>query len=108
VLLQGSELLDSSEELDELGNSPAEEVELAEDLIGRELELFTFGHVHETFFGELILLLIRLVEVDARLKHWDQFFWWVLLVAPKDIVVLHLVLDTGNGLDVAFFDLFVV
>jgi hypothetical protein len=108
VLLEGSELLDGSEELDELGNSSAEEVELSEDLVGGELELLAFGHVHKAFFGELVLLLVRLVEVDAGLEHWDQVLGRILLVAPKDIVVLHFVLEGSEDLDVSFLDLFVV
>lgn len=34
VLLEGTELLDGTEELNELGDAAAEEVELAEDLVG--------------------------------------------------------------------------
>lgn len=63
MLFKGSELLDGSEELDEFGHSSAEEVELAEDLVGREFELLSLGHVHQSFLCDLVLFLVSLVEV---------------------------------------------
>jgi len=49
--------------------------------------LLTFWHIHETFLGELILLEVGLVELDAALKHLDELIWWVGFVIPKDIIV---------------------
>lgn len=87
VLLEGTELLDSAEKLNELGHSAAEEVKLSEDLVGRELELFTLWHVHETLLGDLVLFLVGLVELEAGLENWDQLFRWIVIVVPQDIVV---------------------
>ena len=86
MLLKGLELLNSSEEINEFGDSSAEEVELSEDLVWRELELLTLWHVHKSLFGELVLLQVGSVEVNAALKHWDELLWWILLVVPKDII----------------------
>ena len=63
VLFESPELLDGSEEFNQLGDSSAEQIELAEDLVGRELELFALGHVHEALLGDLVLLLVGLVEL---------------------------------------------
>ena len=52
--------------------------------------MLTFWHVHETFLGELILLEVGLVELDAALEHLDELIWWVGFVIPKDIIVLWL------------------
>lgn len=49
--------------------------------------MLTFWHIHETFLGELILLEVGLVELDAALKHLDELIWWVGFVIPKDIIV---------------------
>ena len=61
VLLKCFELLDSSEHLNKLAHSSAEEIESSEDLVWREVELLSLWHVHESFFGELILLEVSLV-----------------------------------------------
>ena len=45
VLLESLELLDGREEVDEFGDSAAEEVESAENLSGREIELLGLRHV---------------------------------------------------------------
>jgi hypothetical protein len=87
VLLEGTELLDSAKELNELRNSAAEEVKLAEDLVGRELELLSFGHVHQTLLGDLVLLLVSLVELEARLEDWYELLRGILVMLPEDIVV---------------------
>ena len=52
--------------------------------------MLTFWHVHETFLGELILLEVGLIELNAALKHLDELIWWVGFVIPKDIIVLWL------------------
>jgi hypothetical protein len=55
-------------------------------LIWRELELLALRHIHETFLGELVLLQVRFVEIDASLKNWNELFWWVGIVVPKGII----------------------
>jgi hypothetical protein len=46
VLLKGLELLNGAKQLDQLGHSSAEEIELSEDLVRRELKLLALWHVH--------------------------------------------------------------
>jgi len=46
VLLKGLELLNGAKQLDQLGYSSAEEIELSEDLVRRELKLLALWHVH--------------------------------------------------------------
>ena len=87
VLLQGLELLDGAEELDELGDTATEQVELAEDLVGRELELLALRHVHKALLGDLVLLLVSLVEFEAALKDGDELLRWVLIMVPQDVIV---------------------
>lgn len=87
VLLESSELLDSSKKFDELRDSSAEEVELTEDLVRRELELFALWHVHESLLGDFILLLISLVKFKARLEDGNELLGWVVVVVPEDVIV---------------------
>jgi hypothetical protein len=82
VLRENFELLNGSKELNKLVDTPTEEIKATKDLVWRELELLTLWHVHESLFGELVLLQVSSVEVDARLKHWNKLFWWVELVIP--------------------------
>jgi hypothetical protein len=49
-----------------------------------EVKLFTLGHVHESLLGELVLLLVSSVEINAALHHWDEFLWWVVFTIPKN------------------------
>jgi hypothetical protein len=63
MLFKGSELLDSTEQLNQLGDSSTEEIKLAKDLVRRELELLSLWHVKKPFSCELILLLVSLVQV---------------------------------------------
>ena len=83
VFLKGLELFDGAEKLLKLGDSAAEEIELAENLVGAEVELFCLGHVLETFLGEFVLLDIRLMKIKTGLESSDQFIRRVLLVVPK-------------------------
>ena len=99
VLFQGLELVDGGEELDELGNSSAEELESSKDLVWRELELLTLWHVHETLLGELVLLYISNLKLNAALEHWDELIWWILLVIPKHIIGHWTLLDVLTSSD---------
>lgn len=86
VLLEGLELLDGSKKINEFGDSSAEEIELSEDLVWRELELLTLWHVHESFLGKLVLLQVSGIEINAALEHWNELLWWILLIVPEDII----------------------
>lgn len=86
VLGKSSELLNGSEELDKLLNSSAEEIESSKDGVWRKFELLTLWHVHESLLGELILLEIGGIKVDAALQDWNELLWWVKLMVPEDLV----------------------
>jgi len=83
VHLKSLELMNGAEQLNKLVNSSAEEIKLSEDLVGIELELLAFWHVHESLLGEFILLLIGSIKFKAALKHWDQLLWWIVFAVPK-------------------------
>ena len=87
VLLKSSELLDSAEQLDELGDSSAEKFKFAEDLVGRELKLFSLWHAHQPFLGKLVLLLVGTVELEAALEdlHVDRLRQHTLHVEAEDL-----------------------
>jgi len=57
--------------------------------------LLSLGHVHESFFGKLVLLEIGSVEINAALQNWNELLWWILLVIPKDIITLGLAFFVG-------------
>ncbi len=86
MLLESLELLNGSKEFNELCDSAAEEVELSEDLVGGEFELLTLWHVHKSLLGDLVLLLVSLVKLEAAFKDGDELIGRVLVVAPKDFV----------------------
>lgn len=65
VLLKGLELLDGAEEFHKLANTAAEQIEFAEDLCWVEVELLRFGQLLETGLGELVLLDVGIVQVNA-------------------------------------------
>jgi hypothetical protein len=88
-------LFDGPEKLNKLNNSSLEEVKLSEDLVGREIELFTFGHVHQSLSGEVVLFLIGLVKVNAALENWDEFLWWEQFFLPENIVTFNCTLSLG-------------
>ena len=77
VLLKGLELLDSSEQLDQLANTAREQVEFAKDLGGVKVKLLGLGHVLKALLCEFVLLDVSLVQIKAGLEHRDQFFWGV-------------------------------
>eukprot|EP00968_Pinguiococcus_pyrenoidosus_P007308 scaffold486_cov254-Pinguiococcus_pyrenoidosus.AAC.1 len=68
VLAQRAELVDGAEHVDELDDAAAEEIELAEDLVGLEVELLALRVLLQLALGQPVLLLIRLVELEARLQ----------------------------------------
>jgi hypothetical protein len=87
VLVKSLELLNSAEKLNELGDSSAEQIEFTENLVRTEFELFTFGHVHKPFLGDLILLLVSKVKVKATLENRDKFFRRELFMVPQDVII---------------------
>lgn len=84
---QSLELLDSLEQINELGNSSAEQVELSENLVRREFELLSLRHAHQSFLGQLVLLLVSVVKINAALKNGDKFIWGIFVVIPKFLSV---------------------
>ena len=88
VFLKSSKLLNGSEQFNELVHSSAEEVKSSEDLVWREIELLSLWHLHESLFGELVLLDISLVKLDAALQNLDELFAWILVMIPENIIVL--------------------
>ena len=50
--------------------------------------MLSFWHVHESLLGELVLLEVSLVELDAALKDFDELLWWIQVVVPENVVVL--------------------
>lgn len=89
VLSESIELLHGTEEFHELANSPAEEIETTEDLLGREVELLASGHVHESLLGELVLFLVSSIQVNARLHERNEFTWRIISSLPKHCVILR-------------------
>jgi hypothetical protein len=89
VLLESSELLNGLEQLDKLAHSSAEEIKSSKDLVWREIELFTFWHVHESFLGELILLKVSFVKLNAAVEYFNKLIWWILFVIPKNVIVIE-------------------
>jgi len=45
--------------------------------------LLSLWHVHESLLGELVLLDVGVVQVNASLENWNEFFWWILVVVPE-------------------------
>ena len=60
--------------------------------------MFTFWHVHESLFGELVLLEISLVKLDAALKNLNELIAWIKIVVPKNIVTLWCAFLAGLSL----------
>ena len=89
VLGERVELLHRREHVDQLDDAPAEQVELAEDLRLREVELLALGHRQQLVLREPVLLLVELVEPQARLERLEQRLGLALpqpvgLVLPVD------------------------
>jgi hypothetical protein len=89
VLSESVELLHGAKELHELANSSAEEIETAEDLLGREVELLASGHVHESLLGELVLFLVSSIQINARLHERNELTWRIVGSLPKNCVILR-------------------
>ena len=51
--------------------------------------MLSLWHVHESLLGELVLLEVSSIKVNAALKHWNELLWWILLVLPKNIIGLR-------------------
>jgi hypothetical protein len=89
VLAESSELLNGIEQLHELANSSAEKIEATKDLLRREVKLLTLGHIHESLLGELVLLEVSSIEVNAGSHDRDELIGRVVLRVPKDGVILR-------------------
>jgi hypothetical protein len=64
--------------------------------------LLALWHIHESLFGELVLLDVSLLKLNAALKHWNEFFWRILFVIPKNIVRDHgTLLDNFTSFDLS-------
>ena len=87
VLLKGLELADRAEELDELAYTTAEQLELAEDLGGVEVELFGLGHGLEALLGEHVLLDVGLFELLAALKDCNKLIMGIFGLVPEASVI---------------------
>jgi len=83
VFLKSLELFDCAEKFLEFGDSATEEIELAENLVGAEVKLFSLGHVLKTFLCEFVLFNISLMKVKTSLKSSNKFIRRVLLMVPK-------------------------
>jgi len=59
--------------------------------------LLSFWHVHESLFGELVLLKISLVKLDAALENFNELLTWIKLVIPKDVITSWLTLLAGDS-----------
>jgi len=57
--------------------------------------LFTLWHVHESLLGELVLLEVSLVKLNARFKDWNELLMRDCFGIPKDIVTLDSTLLDG-------------
>jgi hypothetical protein len=44
--------------------------------------------LHESLFGELVLLDVGLVKLNAALKDLNKLFAWVVIMVPKNVIVL--------------------
>lgn len=51
--------------------------------------MLALWHVHESLLGELVLLEVSCIKVNAALEHWDKLLWWIFLVLPKNIIRLR-------------------
>lgn len=98
MLLEGLELLNGAEQFNELRDSAAEEIELAEDLVGGELELLALWHVHKSLLGDLVLFLVGSVELEAGLEDGDELLRRVLIVVPQDIIIHDLLTGLVSAL----------
>ena len=50
--------------------------------------MLSFWHLHESLFGELILLNVGLVKLNAALENLNKLLAWIIIMVPKDIIVL--------------------
>jgi len=100
VLLKGLELADGAEQVNELPNTSAEEIEFAENLSGVEVELAGLGHGLEALLGEHVLLDVGILEVLAALENGNELIMRVLVLIPETIVFEsrgNLDLGVGKG-----------
>lgn len=67
-----AELLDRREHVHELLHALAKEIELAEYLALVEIKLLHFGLGHQLVLGETILLLVGVVQLEARFQSLQQ------------------------------------
>ena len=87
MLLEGLELPDRAEEIDQLADTTAEQLELAENLGLVEIELASLGHGLKALLCELVLLDVGLLEVLAALKHSNKLVMRVEVLLPEAMVI---------------------
>ena len=68
ILGQGVELINRTEHINKLDHSSAKQVELAKDLHFVERKLLALGSLLQLGLGESVLLLVSLVQLQARLQ----------------------------------------
>ena len=72
VDLQLVELMHRAEHVDQLHHSAAEKVKTTKNEALVEVKLLAFGQSHELVLGEVILLLIGLIELQTNLQVLDE------------------------------------
>jgi len=92
VLLQSVELLDGRENVNELLDSSAEQIELAKDGGRVEVELLFLQKVVDLALDHVVLLLVGVVQAHAVFQFLDQFFG---ISVPDLVDVLAAFLDSG-------------
>ena len=87
MLLKRLELPNRAEKIDQLANTAAEELELAENLRRVEVKLAGFGHRLEALLREVVLLDVGFFEILTALEHDNQLVVGVLRLVPETIVL---------------------
>ena len=88
-------LLDGGEHVNELGNTLAKEVKLAEDVALVEVKLLHLGLRGQFVFGDPVLLLVGVVKAQHCIQVLDERVWILL---PKIAVLRHVLLALGDHL----------
>ena len=87
MLLKRLELSNCAKQVDELSDTAAEKIELAENLSRVKVKLTGLRHRLEALLCEVILLDVGFLEALAALKHDNQLVVRVLSLVPKAIVL---------------------
>jgi len=97
VLLESLELLDGTEQVNELLHTAAEQFELAEDLVGREVKLSGLGHGLQALSSEVVLSNVGFMELKAAVEDSDELSTGVLLTVPEGTIIKLLTLLDDDG-----------